>query len=602
MPATVPSLTHGSRPLAELAENTDGLKAFIEECRTTGTSEEAIETAEKKGFNTGLSVKHPFIEGKELPVYVANFVLMDYGTGAIFGCPAHDQRDLDFARKYGLSVTTVVVPEGEGDDFSVESEAYTGDGLLAHSDFLNGMQPAAARAEVIARAEAAGWGKRTTNYRLRDWGVSRQRYWGTPIPVVHCESCGVVPVPKADLPVKLPEDVSFEQPGNPLDHHPSWSKTTCPSCRKPARRETDTMDTFVDSSWYFMRFVTPEAGVPFEKDAVERWLPVDQYIGGIEHAILHLLYARFMTRALAKIGLHSGAEPFERLFTQGMVTHMTYRDSDNQWVFPELLRKHDDGRLFRSDSGLDVTEGRIEKMSKSKKNVVDPDDIIDQYGADTARWFVLSDSPPERDLQWTDAGIEGAWRFSQRVYRIVMESEARTYKEGAGLAGEMSASAADLRRATHKTIKALTADIENLHFNKAVARLYEYASAVAKGAEGDGALYAEREALVTLVQLISPMMPHLAEELWQALAQPGLAVNAVWPVCDDSLAVDDSVTIALQVNGKVRDTLAVPKDMDKDALEAAALSNEKIISFIAGKEVRKVIVVPGRIVNIVVAG
>mgnify|MGYP003642946835 CR=1 FL=1 len=585
---------------AKLAEDNAELESFIQECRQTGTTEEAIEKADKKGFNTGLHVAHPFDENWKLPVYVANFVLMDYGTGAIFACPAGDQRDFDFARKYDLPILPIVLPTGEDvATYELGDEPYTGPGTLYNSQFLDGMDVDTAKAAIIDRAESEGWGERTVNYRLRDWGVSRQRYWGTPIPFVHCDDCGVVPVPSDQLPVELPEDVSFDKPGNPLEHHPTWKNTKCPCCGKAARRETDTMDTFVDSSWYFMRFCTPDADAPFDGDVVNDWLPVKQYIGGVEHAILHLLYARFFTRALNHVGKTKMKEPFEGLFTQGMVNHVTYKDTNNEWVFPELVRAREDGSLFRSDTGLEVTEGRIEKMSKSKRNVIDPDDIIDQYGADTARWFVLSDSPPERDLLWTESGIEGAWRFNQRICRLVNEPSHAIAKFGAEMPQKFSDSALALRKVSHKTIAGVSADIENLHFNKAVARLYEFAGAISAKLSGDGAAEAMREALETMILLVSPMMPHLAEEMWKQLGHKDLVSNAPWPVADEALTVDSTVKMAVQVNGKVRDTIEVAKDLPKEDVEAVAMGNEKVIGFIDGKTVRKVIVVPGRIVNIV---
>ncbi len=588
-------------PLAQaLSEQDADLKAFQDACRKAGTTEAALEKAEKLGYDTGLRVVHPFDDAWTLPVYVANFVLMDYGTGAIFGCPAHDQRDLDFARKYGEQVTPVVVPKDtDAADFTVEDDAYVGPGRLANSRFLDGMTVEAAKAAVIDRAEAEGWGRRTVQTRLRDWGLSRQRYWGTPIPIIHCDACGVVPVPREDLPVELPADVSFDTPGNPLDLHPTWARVNCPTCGKPARRETDTMDTFVDSSWYFMRFITPDATAPFEAEHINKWLPVDQYIGGVEHAILHLLYARFFTRALQHIGKITVAEPFERLFTQGMVNHVTYKDSASSWVFPEQVRRRDDGSLYRNDTGLDVTEGRVEKMSKSKRNVVDPDDIIEQFGADTVRWFMLSDSPPERDLLWTESGIEGAWRFNQRLYRLVIEGLVHAAPKGTPVGETLGKDALALRRATHKTIRDVTGDLDALHFNKSVARLYEYAGVLATLPEDDGAPAVIREALEAVTQLVAPMMPHLAEELWQALGHETLVADAPWPAFIEALTIDDEVTVALQINGKVRDTLTVAKSVDKAALEAAALANEKISRAIDGKTIRKVIVVPGRIVNIV---
>ncbi|MGH6780621.1 MAG: leucine--tRNA ligase, partial [Sphingomonadaceae bacterium] len=449
-------------PIAqELAKNSPGLQKFIAECQQSGTAAADVETAEKKGFDTGLRVAHPFDANWHLPLYVANFVLMDYGTGAIFGCPAHDQRDLDFARKYHLPVNRVVAPEGAENE-PVGDEAYTGPGKLVHSHFLNGMEVEAAKESVIARAQHEGWGKGTTVWRLRDWGVSRQRYWGTPIPFIHCDDCGVVPVPKGQLPVKLPEDVSFDIPGNPLDRHPTWKHVDCPKCGKVARRETDTLDTFVDSSWYFIRFASQPDDQPFDRKVAESWLPVGQYIGGVEHAILHLLYARFWTRALARIGKIGVAEPFTGLFTQGMVTHETYKAPDGRWLSPQEVGSRD-GQIVVLDSGEAVTRGRVEKMSKSKKNTVDPGPIVDQYGADAVRWFMLSDSPPERDLPWSEAGIEGAWRFVNRLWRLIDGFEPAEGEDK------------DLDRKLHKTIAGVAEDIEALGFNKAVAKLYELA-------------------------------------------------------------------------------------------------------------------------------
>ena len=585
---------------AALAKADPVLSAFCEECRKGGTSEEEIEKAEKLGFDTGLEVQHPFKPDETLPVYVANFVLMDYGTGAVFGCPAHDQRDLDFARKYGLEVTPVVLPAGEDPaTFAVGTEAYTGDGRLYNSDFLNGLDTAAGKAAAIARIKELGAGEGTVTYRLRDWGVSRQRYWGAPIPVIHCEDCGIVPVPSADLPVTLPEDVTFDLPGNPLDRHPTWKHVNCPTCGKPARRETDTFDTFIDSSWYFARFCSPRSDEPFDREAVDYWLPVDQYIGGIEHAILHLLYSRFYTRAMQATGHIGVAEPFDGLFTQGMVNHATYKSAGGEWLNPADVATDAEGRLVRVETGEAVTQGRVEKMSKSKKNVVDPDDIIERYGADTARWFMLSDSPPERDLEWTEGGIEGAWRFSQRLWRMVTEGLPHLGPVGDAAFGAEDAA---LRRATHKAIAGVTADIDAFHFNKAVARLYEYANAVQDAALGKtgASPAATREALEAIVQLVAPMMPHLAEELWSLLGHGTMLVATPWPVADARLQADDELTIAIQVQGKLRGTLTVPAGIDNKALEEQALALDTVQKAIDGRPVRKVIVVPGRIVNIVV--
>jgi leucyl-tRNA synthetase len=588
---------------AEMAKNDPSLAAFIEECRQTGTAEAELEKAEKKGYRIPVEAVHPFDPNWTLPVYVANFVLMEYGTGAIFGCPGHDQRDLDFARKYALPVKAVVAPKGQP-AIEIDSEAYTDtDNTVAiNSDFLNGLDVTAAKRAAIKKLEELKAGEGTVTFRLRDWGVSRQRYWGCPIPVIHCDACGIVPVPEKDLPVLLPEDVSFDKPGNPLDHHPTWKHVNCPACGRAARRETDTCDTFVDSSWYFARFCSPRANQPMVKSEVDYWLPVDQYIGGIEHAILHLLYSRFFTRALRDTGhvsLPSG-EPFAGLFTQGMVCHETYRDDSGAWLQPTEVKK-DGGRTVHIRTGEPVTVGRTEKMSKSKKNVIDPGLIIDTYGADTARWFMLSDSPPERDLEWSEAGVEGAWRFTQRLWRLVSEPRGPIAAKDAAVPAEWPEAALDLRRALHKTIAALTQDLEQFHYNKAVARIHEFANLLEAIKEDDAATaWARREALETLAKLIGPMVPHLAEEIWQALGQDGLLLEQPWPAADPELARDETVTIAVQVSGKLRATIEVARDMDQGALEKLALANDNVMRAIDGKPVRKVIVVPNRIVNVVV--
>ncbi|MBL4666790.1 MAG: leucine--tRNA ligase [Sneathiella sp.] len=465
-------------PLAQklMGENT-AIADFVAECHRMGTSEEAIEKAEKKGVDTGLRAEHPFIEGKALPIYVANFVLMEYGTGAIFGCPAHDQRDLDFARKYELDVTRVVATP-EGDDAEIETVAYTGPGSIINSGFLDGLSAEDAKKQAVARLVELKQGVETTNYRLRDWGLSRQRYWGCPIPVVHCDACGTVPEKAENLPIILPEDVTFEKPGNPLDHHPTWKHTNCPSCGEAAIRETDTMDTFVDSSWYFARFCSPRADKPVSQADVDYWLPVDQYIGGIEHAILHLLYSRFFSRAMKETGAVDFSEPFDGLFTQGMVTHETYKSVDGEWLFPQDVTYNDAGEPVHIETGSSVTIGGIEKMSKSKKNVVDPGEIIDKFGADAARWFVLSDSPPDRDMEWTDAGATGAWRFKQRLYRFIDENLTNIAAKGTPEPTEFSDKATALRKEAHKTLKQVTDSIEKLHFNNAIARIYELMKAL----------------------------------------------------------------------------------------------------------------------------
>ncbi len=574
---------------ADLAETNPGLAAFIAECRAGGTATADIEGQEKKGFDTGLSVTHPLDESIRLPVFVANFVLMDYGTGAIFGCPAHDQRDLDFARKYQLPVARVVAPEGEA-DAPIHNEAYTGPGRLVHSRFLDGLSVEDGKAAVIARAEAEGWGRGTTVWRLRDWGVSRQRYWGTPIPIIHCDACGAVPVPKAQLPVVLPEDVSFDLPGNPLDRHPTWKHATCPACGQPARRETDTLDTFVDSSWYFIRFASAPQDQPFDRAIAEQWLPVGQYIGGVEHAILHLLYARFWTRALNRIGRLSVTEPFAGLFTQGMVTHETYSRDQGEGVgalyfSPDEVDRTGHGATLKAD-GVPVDVGRVIKMSKSKKNVVDPDTILGTYGADAVRWFMLSDSPPERDLAWSESGIDGAWRFVQRVWRIA---------EDAAIAAAATDADEKLARILAKTVAAITTDIDKLQFNKAVARLYELVTAI----ERAPASVTRADGVLTLLRLVSPMVPHLAEEAWALLGRPGMVIDAGWPVADPVLLIDDTVTIAIQVNGKLKDSFEAAKGADKAALEAEVLAREKVVRALEGRTPRKIVIVPDRLVNIV---
>jgi len=588
-------------PLAEELASTDPrLAAFIAECDRIGTSEAAIETAEKAGYRTQLDVFHPLIPGRRLPVYVANFVLMEYGAGAIFGCPGHDQRDLEFARKYDLPLIPVVAPaDADPAAVVVGDIAYTGDGVMINSGFLDGLPVAEAKRKVIDALERHGDGRSEIQYRLRDWGVSRQRYWGCPIPVIHCGACGVVPVPDQQLPVTLPEDVRFDVPGNPLDHHPTWKHVACPKCGRPARRETDTFDTFVESSWYFARFCSPRAAVAFERAAVERWLPVDQYIGGIEHAILHLLYSRFFMRALKACGYLDLEEPFTGLFTQGMVCHETYRDVEGSWLSPDEVRK-EDGR-FVDDAGRPVAIGRSEKMSKSKKNVIDPAGIIKGYGADTARWFMLSDSPPERDLEWTEAGVEGAYRFVQRLWRMVEEALATLPRSGTPTPNEFGSDALSLRRAVHKTIAAFTDDLERFRFNRAVARIHELANAIAEfSARTQADCWAVREALESLVRLIQPMMPHLAEELWQRLGHEQILAEGGWPEADPVLAMDETITLAVQVNGKLRATVTLPRDSETAAAEAAALADPNVKRWLGEKPPRKVIVVPNKVINVVV--
>ncbi len=583
-------------PLAKELEKTNAdIAAFNTECRQMDTTEEAFETAEKKGFNTGITVKHPFNDAWELPVYVANFVLMGYGTGAVFGCPAHDQRDLDFARKYELVVTPVVCPvDQDPDTFTIGADAYTGTGNLINSRFLDGLSIQEGKAEATKRIADKGMGESKTIFRLRDWGVSRQRYWGCPIPVVHCDDCGVVPEKKENLPIELPKDVTFDKPGNPLDRHDTWRNCACPSCGKPALRETDTMDTFVDSSWYYARFTAPHAETPTDLAEADYWMNVDQYIGGVEHAILHLLYARFFARAMHATGHlpKRAIEPFKALFTQGMVTHETYsRETDGErttWFTPDEVRRDANGATLIADDGA-VNVGQIIKMSKSKKNVVDPDDIIDQYGADTARWFVMSDSPPERDVEWTASGAEASWKHLQRVWRLTAELADAD-------AGDAKQDAA-LEKARNVAIDAVTTGVEGFAFNKSVAALYQFTNTIAKSKATKDAKTA---AMLTMAQLMQPMTPHLAEEIWATLGGTGMVTGAPWPTVDASALINATVILPIQVNGKRRDEIEVGVDLSKDEIEKLVLDRPAVIRILDGNAPKKLIVVPGRIVNVVI--
>ena len=587
-------------PLAEhFAKDDKALQRFIAECQTGGTSEEAIEKAEKNGFRLPVTVKHPF-SGEALPVYVANFILSTYGTGAIFACPAHDQRDLDFSRKYKLPVVPVVLPTGEdAASYDITDESYIGDGTLINSDFLNGLGKEAGIAAAIAKIEAMGDGKGTTNYRLRDWGISRQRYWGCPIPIIHCETCGMVPVPQKNLPVHLPDTADFSQPGNPLDRDKDFTRTPCPKCGADARRETDTFDTFIDSSWYFARFASQPDGQPTDIKEADYWLPVDQYIGGIEHAILHLLYARYYTRNMKDCGHLSVDEPFANLFTQGMVVHETYKDSDGNWLTPDEITKEGD-KAVHTETKAPVTIGSIEKMSKSKKNVVSPMEIADAYGADAARWFMLSDSPPERDVEWTDAGAEGAWRLVNRIWDTCFGH--KDLLKSVDLSTQSAVEAdADLRRAVHLAIAGIGDDIENFRFNKAIARAYELIPVVKKAGSNENISdWAKAEALSALTRLVAPFVPHVAEGCWEHLGGEGFICDAPWPTHDVSLLVADTITLPIQINGKKRGELEVPAEADKTKIEQLAMASEVVQRHIAGKTIRKVIIVPGRIINIVV--
>ncbi len=625
----------------ELAAKDPKLAKFVTECRRLGTSEEAIETAEKVGHDTGLRARHPFRDGVELPVYVANFVLMEYGTGAIFGSAGHDQRDLDFARKYGLGVIPVLWPptarrlsdeefaalpddvkarfdadphqtlDELGEVFYVAATAYLDTTLPAYRYTLGALAKddaplpvEQAKHVVISALESKGYGDAAVRYRLRDWGVSRQRYWGCPIPIIHCPNCDVVPVPPEDLPVELPTDIDFDEPGNPLLRHPTWKSVDCPKCGGPAERETDTFDTFFESSWYFARFCSPKSERAFDRKAADYWLPVDQYIGGIEHAVLHLLYSRFFMRALKKCGYTSVVEPFAGLMTQGMVVHETYQDDDKNWVYPEEVEFRD-GQPVRIADGATLTAGPHLKMSKSKKNVVGLENVVESFGADTARLLLLSDSPPDRDLEWSDGGVEGAWRYLNRVYRLVSRPKGAIAERDTPVPNDLKQLSADpetiaLWRLLHKTVAGVSEDFERIHFNKAVARIREFTNAIEDfAAGGPTAAWLRRACLETVAKLIGPVMPHLAEELWQGLGHETLLIDAPWPEADPALLVDETVTVAVQVNGKLRATISVPRDADRDAAEKAALAQEGVQRALDGKPVRKVIVVPNRIVNVV---
>jgi leucyl-tRNA synthetase len=603
---------------AAAAKNSE-LAEFIAETKRHGTAQEIIDTQEKLGFDTGIKAIHPFDPEWKLPVYVANFIVMDYGTGAIFGCPAHDQRDLDFVNKYGLGATPVVCPPDQDPaSFVVTEEAYVGDGRMINSRFLDGMTVEEAKEEVARRLERetrgnAPVGERQVNFRLRDWGISRQRYWGCPIPVIHCPNCDVVPVPDEDLPVALPDDVTFDRPGNALDHHPTWKHIRCPRCGAEAQRETDTMDVFVDSAWYFARFTDPwNERAPTTSAVADRMLPVDQYIGGVEHAILHLLYSRFFTRAMKLTGHIGLEEPFAGMFTQGMVVHETYQKADGSYVTPievEIETAGDARRARLKATGEDVNIGSIEKMSKSKRNTVDPDDIMGTYGADVARWFMLSDSPPDRDVVWTEEGVKGAWRFVQRLWRLVGEAAALAAPAGMSRPPEFGEAALGIRKAAHRALANVSEDIERLRFNRAIAHIYEFANTLQEafrtvatngggGAAADLA-WATREAADILVQLFHPMMPHLAEECWAALGHQTLVAEASWPKVERELLLEDTVVLPVQVNGKKRADIAVRRDADAPEIEALVLSLEAVKRALSGKPPKKVIVVPQRIVNVV---
>jgi leucyl-tRNA synthetase len=569
-------------PIAkEVAKTNQGLTDFAKECQLMATTEEAMSTAQKKGYALDIDAIHP-ITKQPIPIYAANFVLMDYGTGALFGCPGHDARDFEFATKYNLPIKRVVTSNSELPHIETT-------GNMVDSDILNGMDCVAAKAFMINHLESNNLGKCQVNYRLRDWLVSRQRYWGCPIPIIYCDDCGAVPVPKSDLPVSLPEDVTFDKPGNPLDHHPTWKHTNCPKCKKPATRETDTLDTFFESSWYFMRYCCPNSDTPVDVNVVENWLPVDQYIGGIEHAVLHLLYARFFTKAMRDCGYAKISEPFKNLMTQGMVCHATYKGSDGQWLYPNEVEKTNSGFIKISD-GTPATQGRQEKMSKSKKNLVDPQSIIEGYGADVARLFIMSDTPPEKDFDWNDEGLEGSWRYVNRLSRL---GEQICEHKGSSDAGD-----AALKKSAHQYLHKITKSYEEYAFNKVLAFCRELTREIEDN-RNTCSTTAVREAFSMLVQAINPIVPHIAHELWSNLHGEIFVDSVTWPKIDANLLEDDQFTLAVQVNGKLRGSIDVTASDDDATITNKALELATVQLAISGLTVRKTIIVPKRIINMV---
>jgi len=598
--ATFCALSPNHELSQSLAKTNKSVETFILECNRMGTSEIEIEKADKRGINTGLTCQHPFISTKKLPIFIANFVLMEYGTGAIFGCPAHDQRDLDFALKYQLEIIPVV--SLNGNHTTINKTAFTDNGIMINSMFLDGLDTFTAKKQIIKKIQELKVGKGTTNYRLRDWGVSRQRYWGCPIPIIHCKKCGIIPVPEKDLPITLPTDAEFNQSGNPLDSHPSWKYVPCPKCKKDAQRETDTFDTFFESSWYYARFTDPQNSISgFSKEAANYWLPVDQYIGGVEHAVLHLLYSRFFMRALQKCGYVSHKEPFSGLMTQGMICHSTYKDTQGNWVPPSEIIELEKSKYKLIKDGSTVTTGRSEKMSKSKKNVIDPEFIISTYGADTARLFMLSDSPPDRDLDWTDSGIEGAWKYINKLWRLITEESESLISANTSKPMQFNKAELFWRRLIHKTIFEVSNDLDKFHFNKAVARIRTLTNEIGSFKPSNNNMkWIKREGFETIIKLINPIMPHLAEELWEKLGQKKALVETTWPNVNTLLLVDEKTTIAVQVNGKLRGTIDLPIDLEKSAVEVIALNLDTVKSKIKNSNIKKIIIVPNKIVNVVI--
>ena len=576
-------------PLCKDFENDKSFQKFKKSCSKTGTTEEALANAEKIGFKTNFVVDHPFITNKKIPVYVANFVLMDYGTGAIFGCPAHDQRDYDFAKKYNLEVIEVIKSNN-----SFSEKAYTGDGLLINSDFLNGLKVGEAKEKIINQIENKGIGKKKIQFRLKDWGISRQRYWGCPIPIVYLEDGSVKTVPKNDLPVILPDDIDLKVLGNPLEKHPSWKFTKDKSTGKKAIRETDTLDTFVDSSWYFLRFCSPlSEKLPYEKDKTNYWMPVDQYIGGVEHAILHLLYSRFFMKCINKIDNEINlSEPFKNLFTQGMVCHETYRDQNNNWLYPEEITKMDNKKAIKNDDKTEVIIGPPESMSKSKKNTIDPEIMIQKYGADSVRWFILSDSPPEKDVQWSDQGVISSSKFLQKIWNL--NTQIINLKES----NDLKKDALDFEVQINLFTKKISKSIESFQFNVSIALFYEIYRVLKKALDKKISKKILVRNMIHVMKLFIPFTPHLAHECLSALGEKNFER---WPDINQSLIEKDiRIKMPVQIDGKTRDIIDVEKDLSENEILELAIKSPKIKKYTSNKKILRTIFVKNKIVNYII--